>query len=89
MPEFHETEWEDYNSHGWDETPAWLWDDLTNGRGWDDDYGQMVFNMVFVDPVDTEARLAALDSLREWVLDEYGVDFDEAFDWVAWRDWYE
>lgn len=29
-----------------------------------------------------------MDSLMEYLLDEYGIVFDDAFDWEAWREWY-
>jgi hypothetical protein len=89
MPEFNNDDWEDFNSHDWEETPAWLWDQATDGQGWNDDYGRMLFDMVFVDPVDTTTRESVFDALKDWFMDEYGVGFEDVFDWDAWREWYE
>lgn len=89
MPKFHNEDWESFNDHDWDETPAWLWDQVTDGRGWNDDYGQMLYHMVFVDPETSDVRLSVFDALREWFADEYGADFEAVFDWEAWREWYE
>jgi hypothetical protein len=27
--------------------------------------------------------------LKDYLAEEYGIDFDEVFDWDGWRDWYE
>lgn len=86
---FNERDWEDHNQYDWDTKPAWLWDQVTDGRGWDDEYGKMLYDSVFVDPVDTELRSTIFDRLKEWFQDEYGVDFENVFDWAAWREWYE
>lgn len=86
---FNEPEWEEHDQYDWDTTPAWLWDKLTDGQGWDDNYGKMLYHSVFVDPVDTDTRSAVYDYLRDWFSQEYGIDFDETFDWAAWREWYE
>lgn len=89
MPEFDNPDWEDFNSHDWDETPAWLWDQVTDGRGWDDDYGMMLYNMTFVDPVSGDVRSSVYDALTDWFSSEYGVNFADVFDWAGWREWYE
>lgn len=30
-----------------------------------------------------------LTELEEYLLEEYGIEFDEVFDWDDWRSWYE
>jgi hypothetical protein len=32
---------------------------------------------------------AIRDSLNAYMMDEYGIDFDAAFDWNTWREMYE
>lgn len=85
---FYEDDWEQYNNQDWDDIPANLWDDVTRGEGWEDDYGKMLFDMVFVDPVEADIRAAAYEQLTSWFVDYYGYSFDEVFDWEAWREWY-
>lgn len=88
MVEFYNDDWEDFNDLDWDTVPAGLWDDVTSGRGWDDDYGKMLFDGVFVDPVDSDTRAQMYNALVEWMGDEYGLDFADEFDWAGWREWY-
>lgn len=38
--------------------------------------------------IDTPERNAAREALYEYLNDEYGVDFDEVFDWEEWREQY-
>jgi hypothetical protein len=86
--DFYEDDWQEHNQFGWDTTPAGLWDDVTRGEGWDDDYGKMLFEMVFVDPIDADNRAIAYNTLVEWFHDEYDLDFEDVFDWEGWREWY-
>lgn len=85
---FYEDDWEDHNEHDWDARPANLWDDVTRGEGWEDEYGKMLFDMVFIDPETADVRASAFDMLKDWFADEYGIDFEANFDWEAWREWY-
>jgi hypothetical protein len=34
-------------------------------------------------------RDAILDELYNYLWDEYGLDFDEVFDWEGYREWYD
>lgn len=34
-------------------------------------------------------RAAVLEGLREYMWDEYGMDFDDVFDWEAYREAYD
>lgn len=88
---FHNPEWDEYNPQGWDTQVAHLWDDATNGAGWEhDDYGKMLFDTAYIDEyASTSAKQVARDMLREYFEDQYGIDWDDAFDWEAFRDWYE
>lgn len=38
---------------------------------------------------ETEELGAIRDNLRSYLMDEYGINFDEVFDWAAWREAYE
>ena len=85
--DFYNDDWEEQNEHEWDVVPAGFWDDVTSGHGWDDEYGKMLFDLVFIDP-DTSIREQTYQALQEWMRDEYGIDFDAEFDWEGWREWY-
>lgn len=34
-------------------------------------------------------RMDARDDVRQYLMDEYGLDIDDVFDWEAWREAYE
>lgn len=48
-------------------------------------YHEAFFNFNMGEGGITELR----DNLRGYLMDEYGIDFDEQFDWDSWRDAYE
>lgn len=35
-----------------------------------------------------EDRLSIYEMLQEYMMETYDVEFDEVFDWEAWREWY-
>lgn len=51
----------------------------------------MVMNFVgvmFDDNLSPDFRHSTYDALHDYVQDEYGWDFDDLFDWDAYREWY-
>lgn len=69
-----------------------LYDSLVDG---DPELGndhtlQLLFDVALFDSdIRPEEREGAMDVLIEYLWDEYGLDFDEIFDWEGYRDWYE
>lgn len=47
-------------------------------------YNEGYFNF----DIDSDQRAAIRDALDEYMSQEYGIDFDDVFDWDAWRDAY-
>lgn len=51
---------------------------------------QDLFDTAWFDPdVSHEDRLHAREELRDYVWEEYELDWDEIFDWQDWAEWYE
>lgn len=47
-------------------------------------YHEGYFNM----DISSDDRIAIRQSLDSYMMDEYGIDFSEVFDWEAWREAY-
>lgn len=87
--EFYEPDWEEYNPFGWDDSIAHMWDSVTHGQSWaGDDYAKSLFATAYVDDVDPAVRGYAREALSDWFQEEYGLDWDDQFDWESWREWY-
>ena len=41
------------------------------------------------DKFDSEVRQGKLDELKQYLRDEYDINFDDIFDWESWREWYD
>lgn len=55
-----------------------------------DFYLQDLFDTAMFDPDATHAeRTEAYDILVDYMWDEYGIDFEETFDWVDYKEWYD
>ena len=77
------------------------WSSLTEFRLFDDLVGphQRMFNdpmmqnlydaALFDYDISKQDRSGFLRSLRDYMWDEYGVDFDDAFDWESFREAYD
>lgn len=87
--DFFREDWEEHNPHNWEDIPGQLWDDVTNGRGWEDEYGKFLFDNAFIaEDLNSEERAHSRDLLKDWIIEEYGYDFDDVFDWETYREWY-
>lgn len=54
-----------------------------------DDYLQMQFDAAyFRDDITPFEREMAREALHDYLMEEYDVDFDDAFDWEHWRESY-
>ncbi len=88
MGDFSEFDVPDY----WYEEEERLFDHLLGGDTFlgNDPELQDMFDTAYFDPdATTEDRYMAREDIRDYLLDEYGIDFDQYFDWEGWRDWYE
>lgn len=48
-------------------------------------YDEALFNF----DLSNEDRAAIMETMRDYVWDEYGIDFDDVFDWEAYREAYD
>ena len=76
----------------WYSTEETLWEILV---GADSELGndqqlQDLFDVAMFDPQATpEERAAAYEDLVSTLWEEYGIDFEDIFDWEDYRDWYD
>jgi hypothetical protein len=55
-----------------------------------DPYLQELFDTALFDPdVQGSMREDAYQAMSQYLWDEYGIDFDDVFDWEDYRDWYD
>lgn len=84
---------EDYEvPEDWYDAEEKLFDNLINGDPLigDDATLQDLFDDALFDPdVDIYEREVAYIALVDYLWDEYGIDFDYAFDWEDYREWYD
>lgn len=76
----------------WDRGEELLWTDLLTGDEWmmGDAYAADLFDKAFFDPSTTkEERESSREALIDYLWNEYEIDFEEAFDWEDYRDWYD
>lgn len=69
-----------------------LYDSLVNGDPvlGSDRTLQMLYDVALFDKdIRPDEREAIMDELVDYLWREYGLDFDDAFDWDGYRDWYE
>lgn len=67
-----------------------MFDDVTGGDI-DDPRAQALFHEAYFhkgSDYSPEERAAIRDELSNYLLNEYGIDFDDAFDWDTWRETY-
>lgn len=78
--------------HDWNVTESTLYLDVVFDDPIiaNDAYLQTLFDAALFDPdIDPEARDDAYAMMVDYMWDEYGIDFDMAFDWEDYRSWYE
>ena len=55
-----------------------------------DAYLQVLFDQAMFDPdIAPDDREDSYNALVEYLWDEYGLDFEDVFDWEDYREWYE
>lgn len=74
----------------WSAIPEQLWSELTHGQGWEDDHGRFLFDLAYVQHgLGADTRGAAQEALETYLYEEYGILFDDIFDWESWREYYD
>lgn len=78
---------------GWSETEEHLFSEMAETNSGlldaDPDFLQAFDTGWFDREASPEDRADARDFVIEWMDEVYGLDFDEVFDWAAWREDYE
>lgn len=59
--------------------------------GWaDDDWGQGKLDIaLYTENLSSDVQYNAYYDLLDYMWEEYGYDFEEGFDWDAYREWYD
>jgi hypothetical protein len=78
----------------WDDGEQALFDDLFRDHpgAYTDDDAQWFFHEALFDPDnygDREARQETYNDMLDYFNDEYLLDFEQDFDWEAFREWYD
>jgi hypothetical protein len=69
-----------------------LFDQMASGNMplYNDNFAQNLYDAALFDhDISSSDRAAVMETLRDYMWDEYGVDFDDVFDWVAYREAYD
>lgn len=57
---------------------------------YNDSFAQNLYDgALFNHDVSSQDRSAIMNALRDYMWDEYGMDFDDVFDWEAYREAYD
>lgn len=80
----------DFLPNDWSDAEKNLWHDTFDPiGGFADRQAQALFDAgYFNTDISSDDRSAIRDALSDYLMDTYGVDFDEVFDWEAWREAY-
>jgi len=88
--------WDDefdyYVPESWSERQADLYDDLVNADpviAADQELQFLYQEALFDLELSAPDRQIIIDMLEDYLMDQYGIDFDDVFDWDAYRSWYE
>lgn len=76
---------------GWSDFQERLFEDVAQDQNsiLDDDLFKQAFDVGWFDQDASSAyREAAREYVVEWLYQEHGIEFDEVFDWDAWRENY-
>jgi hypothetical protein len=83
----------DYEIPGeWYSQEVSLFVDLLSGdpEGFGDTYLQRLFDMaMFEEDISRDDREDAYQAMVDYLWSEYGIDFEDAFDWEDYRAWYD
>lgn len=84
-----EDDWE-FIPNGWTNSEQDMWQNVTEGTGaLNDEVAQALFNEAYFNFDLSSDQIGAIrDALDGYMMDQYGLDFDEVFDWEAYREAY-
>lgn len=79
----------------WDSLDRWndreleIFTDSLPASAQDDDFVQFLYHEALFDmDISPEYRSEIYEMLVDYLADEYGIDFGDAMDWEAYREWY-
>lgn len=80
----------DYGSLGDQDQREFLYDTLGFGEDALDQHAHDLFwDAFYNDELTISARIDIMDSLSDYLFEEYGIDFEEIWDWDDFRSWYD
>lgn len=80
----------DYLPEDWSAFQKNLYGDAFGDVFYSDRTAEVLYNEAFFNFDAREGEITALrEALEQYMMSEYGVDFNEVFDWDAWRENYE
>jgi len=59
------------------------------GNAQDSELRDMFWDVMYNDELSIGQRLDLYESLSTYVFDEYGMEFEDIWDWDSFREWYE
>lgn len=76
---------------GWGSNEFRLFDEMEiPDTAFNDPFVQQMYDMALYDhDLSTEEHTMAYEGLKNYMMDEYGIDFDDVFDWDDYREHYE
>lgn len=78
----------DFIPQSWSHSEAEIWYDAFGqyDQIFDDRIAQALYDYGFFNfDISPDERQAIRENLYDYLMDEYGIDFDQVFDWEAWR----
>ncbi len=55
----------------------------------DDHAKQLFWDVMYNDDISRFEREDKFEELKDWYRDEYGIEFDDMWDWEDFREWYD
>ena len=76
---------------GWSRNEFRMFDEMNiPDSAFNDPFVQNLYDMaLFSHDLGYEEHVYSVESLRYYLLDEYGIDFDDVFDWGDYRELYD
>ena len=80
---------DEWGTEAWSDRQVDLWGDIVEFGVTSDGVAESLFHAAYFEfDRSTDEINAIRDTLDQYLMDEYGIDFDAAFDWEAYREMY-
>lgn len=84
------TDFFDFLPGSWSDSEKDLWSTFEGTPAFNDQQAQVLYNEAYFEPGawDKDQRSVIRGEFHDYMMDNYGIDFEAEFDWVAWREAY-